>query len=232
MQSSAAAKMHSYRHRQVNRAQLRRAAPFQCQLVVMAKAPVAGRAKTRLASQIGTATALRFARHSLLALVARLADDRRWQTTIAITPRASLTSRLWQRHVRRVPQRVGDLGTRMQAIADQIPPGPVVIIGTDVPHIRSHHIAKAFHLLGAHDAVFGPADDGGYWLVGLKRRPRVLHPFCNVRWSSRYALSDTLLNLQGRSIALIAKLADIDDAHAFRTHAAHFGRRVPPQIGC
>jgi uncharacterized protein len=231
MQSSAAAKMYSYRHTMVNRAQFPRAAAFRCRLVVMAKAPVAGRAKTRLASQLGTATTLRFARHSLLALVARLADDRRWQTTIAVTPLASLTSRFWQRHVRRIPQRLGDLGARMQTIANQIPPGPIVIIGTDVPHIRLHHIAKAFHLLGSHDAVFGPADDGGYWLVGLRRRPRVLQPFCNVRWSSRHALSDTLLNLQGRSIALVAKLADIDDARAFRTHAAHFGRRVPPQVG-
>jgi rSAM/selenodomain-associated transferase 1 len=190
----------------------------------MAKAPVAGRAKTRLASQIGTATALRFARQSLATVLARLANDRRWQTTIAVAPRSSLSSRLWQRHVRRVPQRLGDLGKRMQAIADEMPSGPVVIVGTDVPLLGAQHIARAFQLLGSHDAVFGPADDGGYWLV--------VQPFSNVRWSSPHALADTLLNLKGRSIAMLAKLADVDDAHAFAKHAAHCGRRIPPRVWC
>lgn len=164
----------------------------------MAKAPVAGRAKTRLANQIGTATALRFARQSLATVVARLAHDRRWHTTIAVTPQTSLSSRLWQRHVHRVPQRLGDLGKRMQALAAQMPLGPVVIVGTDIPLLRAQHIARAFQLLGSHDAVFGPADDGGYWLVGLRRRPRLLKPFSNVRWSSPHALADTLLNLKAQ----------------------------------
>jgi uncharacterized protein len=206
------------------------AAPFQRRLVVMAKAPVAGRAKTRLARQIGTASALRFARQSLLALIARLAADRRWQTMIAVTPLASLAGRLWPRGIPRVPQRPGDLGARMQAIANQLPAGPVIIIGTDVPRIGPTDIAKAFHLLGSHDAVFGPAVDGGYWLVGLRRRPRQLQPFGNVRWSSKNALCDTLVNLQGRQIALLTALADVDDADAFRAHAAHFGRRIQPRV--
>jgi uncharacterized protein len=207
---------------------VKKAPRFQSRLVVMAKAPVAGRTKTRLARQIGAASALRFARQSLLTLIARLAFDRRWQTTIAVTPRASLSSRLWQRGVSRVPQRPGDLGARMQAITDHMAPGPVIIIGCDIPQVRATHIAEAFRLLGSHDVVFGPAEDGGYWLVGLRRRPRVLQPFRNVRWSSSEALADTLANLEGRSIALVAKLADVDDEEAFRVHAAHFGRRVPP----
>jgi glycosyltransferase A (GT-A) superfamily protein (DUF2064 family) len=107
------------------------------------------------------------------------------------------------------------------------PPGPVVIVGTDVPGLQPAHIAEAFRRLGRHDALFGPATDGGYWLVGLKRRPRLLHPFTDVRWSSPHALADTRANLTGRSIASVATLSDVDDARAFGEHAANFGRRSP-----
>ena len=86
-----------------------------------------------------------------------------------------------------------------------------MIVGTDVPGIRPAHIAEAFRLLGRHDAVFGPATDGGYWLVGLRRRPRVLRPFANVRWSSPHALADTLANLEGRTVAFVATLSDVDE---------------------
>ena len=94
-----------------------------------------------------------------------------------------------------------------------LPPGPVVIIGADIPGIERHHIAAAFAALGRSDAVIGPADDGGYWLVGLRRRPRVREIFAGVRWSSAETLDDTLKNIRERnmSVATIATLADIDE---------------------
>ena len=115
----------------------------------------------------------------------------------------------------------------MQRMMDHMAPGPVVIIGTDVPGLCTAHIREAFRLLGRHDAVFGPASDGGYWLVGLKRRPRVPRPFAGVRWSTPHALADTLINLRGRSIALLAELSDVDTADDFVRSAAVLGRRVP-----
>jgi hypothetical protein len=102
----------------------------------------------------------------------------------------------------------------------------VVIIGCDIPGIRREHIASAFRLLGSNDAVFGPALDGGYWLVGLRRRPGVLRSFAGVRWSTPHALSDTLANLAGRSVAFIAALSDVDDAAALASCRACAGRRV------
>jgi glycosyltransferase A (GT-A) superfamily protein (DUF2064 family) len=122
----------------------------------------------------------------------------------------------------------GDLGERMQRIMRETPAGPVVIVGTDVPGIRPAHIAEAFRLLGQHDAVFGPASDGGYWLVGLRRRPRLIRPFGGVRWSTLHALADTLANLSGRSIGQLPTLSDVDDGRDFAAHAAGFGRRVIP----
>ena len=136
---------------------------------------------------------------------------------------------MWPRGMARRPQGGGDLGVRMQHIFDWKPPGPVVIVGTDVPAIRPAHIAEAFRLLGRHDAVFGPATDGGYWLVGLRRRPRVSCPFANVRWSSPHALSDTLTNLECRTVAFVATLSDVDGAR-LQLERGIFGTARAPVI--
>ncbi|WP_293205050.1 DUF2064 domain-containing protein, partial [Parvibaculum sp.] len=106
----------------------------------------------------------------------------------------------------------GDLGHRMGRLFRDLPPGPVVIIGADIPGIERHHIAEAFAALGNHDAAIGPAEDGGYWLIGLKRRPRVAEIFHGVRWSSEHAMKDTLKNIRGQnmSVATLPRLPDID----------------------
>ena len=92
-----------------------------------------------------------------------------------------------------------------------LPPGPVCIIGADIPGITSAHIARAFAALGDHEAVFGPALDGGYWLVGLQCTGAVPQGlFQGVRWSTEHALADTMATLPGRRIALIDQLRDID----------------------
>ncbi len=203
-----------------------RAAPFCCRLVIMAKVPVAGRVKTRLGRKIGVATATRFARHATAAVLAHMGQRAAWRTTVAVTPDSGVAWRVWPRDVARVPQGHGDLGQRMQRIMDHAAPGPVVIIGTDVPGIRAAHIRAAFRLLGQHDAVFGPATDGGYWLVGLRRRPCVPRIFAAVRWSSPHALADSLANLRGRPVGRVATLPDVDTAADLARSAALAGRRI------
>src|SRR5690606_29009758 len=134
----------------------------------------------------------------------RLARTSRWQTVLAVTPDRGMAQAFWPRGIRRIRQGGGDLGQRMQRVMRWHGPGPVVVIGTDVPGIGPSHIAAAFKLLGNSDAVFGPAADGGYWLVGQKRRPREVTMFDNVRWSSPDALSDTLRNLRDRQVGFVA----------------------------
>ena len=195
--------------------------------MIFAKAPVAGSVKSRLARELGVAMATRFARQCAQALLARVAFDRRWETTIAET-RFAHSRRFWPAGIGRCTQGLGDLGERMQRIMASVPPGPLVIVGTDIPAIRAAHIAQAFRALGRHDAVFGPAADGGYWLVGLRRRPSIPNAFCAVRWSSRHALADTVANLKDRNVALLAVLGDVDNAQDFFASAHCFGRRVLP----
>ena len=194
----------------------------------MVKTPVAGAVKTRLARSVGVSAATSFFRHAALCLISRLAKDSRWETRLAITPDKEVLSPIWPQSILKHPQGPGDLGAKMQRIFARLPPGPVVIIGTDIPEIRAHHIARAFRLLGSRDAVFGPAEDGGYWLVGMRRRPRIRNIFSAVRWSSPDALEDTLANLEGRSVALLETLEDVDDANSYRHLSGASGRVVPP----
>jgi glycosyltransferase A (GT-A) superfamily protein (DUF2064 family) len=82
-------------------------------------------------------------------------------------------------------------------------------------------------VLGAADAVLGPATDGGYWLVGLKRLPKILSPFADVRWSGPHSLADTIANLKGKRVAYAATLCDVDTADAYREERASAERLIP-----
>ena len=207
-------------------------------LVAFVKAPRLGRVKTRLAADIGIVAAWTFYRRTTRAILHRLAGQGRWQPWLAITPDAAVAApglwlpSLWLPSLRppilrppsqmpptspgpnawrRIGQGTGDLGQRMARVMRDLPPGPVVIIGTDVPAIRPDHIARAFRALGRHDAVLGPAADGGYWLVGLRRRPRLPEIFQGVRWSTEFAMADTLANARTLDVALLDVLEDVDD---------------------
>ena len=77
--------------------------------------------------------------------------------------------------------------------------------------IKRHHISDAFTELGRNRAVFGPATDGGYWLVGLKRStPPPREMFKGVRWSTKHALVDTLATMPDYAPAMVATLQDVD----------------------
>lgn len=186
-------------------------------LVIFAKAPHLGTVKRRLARDIGGFAARQFYRRNLQALVRRLSKDRRWQTWLAITGAPARWPELAPPWMGLIEQGGGDLGARMGRVMAAMPAGPVVIVGSDIPEINPAHITGAFAALGRHDAVFGPAPDGGYWLVGQARR-RALPPlFRNVRWSSEHALADTLANLDRRhSHVMLDELIDVDDESSYR----------------
>jgi rSAM/selenodomain-associated transferase 1 len=177
----------------------------------MVKEPRPGRVKTRLGRDLGMTTAAWWFRHQALRLI-RNVQDPCWDVVLAVAPdRAGLASRVWPAHLARAPQGRGDLGNRMARMLRGMPAGPVCVIGADIPGINRAEIAKAFRALGGHDAVFGPAPDGGYWLIGLKRmRPVPPRLFHGVRWSSEHALEDTIATLADHHIAYVATLQDVD----------------------
>ena len=194
-------------------------------LVLFVRAPSLGGGKRRLAREIGDVATVRFERLMIALLLRRLAHDRRWRLRIAVTPdKARHHARHWRRGIEAVGQGGGDLGVRMRRALTDCPPGPVVLVGGDIPALAAGHVAAAFRLLGRHDLVFGPAEDGGFWLVGA-RHPRHLPPlFEQVRWSGPYALADTLAALPQRiRVGLAERLADVDDGEAYRRLAPHRG---------
>lgn len=196
----------------------------------MAKEPSAGRVKTRLGRDIGQASAAAIYRAMQATLIARLSNDPRWQTVICIAPDSALSSPVFPLEVPRAAQGSGDLGARMQRVFDDFGRGPLVIIGTDIPAIKPADVAAAFSALKNHDAVIGPASDGGYWLIGMKRFPRTPHAFANVRWSGAHARADTLANLKSKKVALLREIDDLDTA-ADLPRLKHFvGRRVAPLV--
>jgi hypothetical protein len=198
---------------------------MQRHLVIFARQPRLGTVKRRLARQAGAVTALRFHRLTTRRLLRRVAGDPRWRVWLALTPdRAARTAgrdlglplAAWG--VRTIPQGGGDLGARMARVLHRLPPGPAAIVGTDIPDLGAVQVARAFRALGRADAVLGPADDGGYGLIALTRRPRVVAPFAGVRWGGPHALADTRANLHraGLRTLELAPLADVDTAADLR----------------
>lgn len=177
-----------------------------------------GRVKTRLGQEIGAVKAWAFYCRCLIDTARRMAYDNRWRTWLALTPDASKAPRGLPSRISMIDQGDGDLGTRMNNAMVDMPPGPTVIIGTDIPDIQPSDIAGAFNALGANDAVLGPAQDGGYWLVGCRRRPRFPGLFDHVRWSSEHALADTLANADraGLRTKLLANREDVDDEASYK----------------
>lgn len=183
-------------------------------LVIFARAPRLGQVKRRLAHDLGMVAAWRFHRLNAGNLIRRLGGDPQWVTWLAMTPEASLRhpKGLWPHSGPLIGQGPGNLGARMGRVFRQMPPGPVVIVGSDIPGIRRSHVAAAFECLGRHEFVLGPATDGGYWLIGARRRPALRLTFKGVRWGGPEALADTLGNLGIADVALLEKLQDVDHA--------------------
>jgi len=190
-------------------------------VIVFARAPRLGTVKRRLARDIGDRAALRFYRANLARLLRALARDRRFRTVLAVTP--DRTRVRWPVRVPVVAQGGGDLGHRMhRACAGH---RRVAIVGTDIPELGADDVAAAFRALGQAQAVFGPSDDGGYWLVALSPR-RPARPFAGVRWSTAHALADTLANFAGHRVALLRTLRDVDTGADLRASGPAAGRRA------
>ena len=112
----------------------------------------------------------------------------------------------------------GDLGKRMEvALLDafQKGNGKTVLFGTDIPGLRARHLGEALEALVEKDLVLGPTEDGGYWLVGLKRPADIFH---NIVWGTGDVFDRTVARaeVQGLSVHLLEPLMDIDTAEDLR----------------
>jgi uncharacterized protein len=188
-------------------------------IVVMAKAPVAGAAKTRLIPTLGPEGAARLhaalTRHALATAVR--AGARVGAATPVVLASAGAADHPFFAELERahpitlLPQGEGDLGERMQRVfAATLSGGPVVMIGGDCPTLTPADIAAAHVALAAHEAVFVAAEDGGYVLIGLARPCPPL--FVGVDWGTADVLAQTLsiASRAGISTSVLATRYDID----------------------
>ncbi|MDQ6524003.1 TIGR04282 family arsenosugar biosynthesis glycosyltransferase [Nocardioides sp. LHD-245] len=185
-------------------------------IVVIAKAPVPGRVKTRLAVDIGEHAAARIASVALLDTIdacASAVGPGRCRLAVA----GDLEDAVDGLRIRRalagwsvVPQVAGSLGGRIAAAFAALP-GPVVQVGMDTPQVTSGLLLDAVARLERHDAVLGPAEDGGWWLLGL-REPSHATAVAAVPMSTARTgvLTREALEAAGLSVADAPVLRDID----------------------
>lgn len=192
-----------------------------CAVIVFAKAPVAGQAKTRLIPALGALGAARLAERLLDATVAQACEADIGPVELCCTPDRSHPAFERMARLHRVTlglQGEGDLGERMaRALARALNVyRRAVLIGTDAPALDAAYLRGASAALADHDAVFGPATDGGYTLVGLRKPAREL--FEGISWSTSQVMAQTRKQVArlGLSCAELALLGDVDEAADLR----------------
>ncbi len=183
-------------------------------VIVFARSPEYGRVKTRLAREVGALEAWRFYRTATLRLLRRLEGEPTWRVWLAQT---GAPRRGWPGRRHSFLQGRGSLSVRMERCLRALPPGDAVLLGSDIPGVARRHIRRAFAGLTHAPLVFGPAQDGGFWLVGVRRSPNLPKPLFppGVRWSSPDTLGDVLQGLRV-PYRLADMLGDVDCAADLR----------------
>ncbi|HET8588923.1 MAG TPA: TIGR04282 family arsenosugar biosynthesis glycosyltransferase [Nakamurella sp.] len=187
-------------------------------VLVMARAPRPGAVKTRLQPLLGAQGCARLQAGLIdrtVRLAERVAPGRCW---LALDRPSDLPAT-----ARVLRQRGGDLGARMCDAVEQVcseQPGPVLVIGTDVPTLQARHLrAAAGMLAGGVEVVFGPALDGGYYLIGLRRPYAAVFTIDPALWGGPQVLTASLAAAEaiGLRTGRLEPLRDLDtpqDAHA------------------
>ncbi len=207
-------------------------------LLVFARAPQPGKVKTRLAAHIGDEAAARLYAAMLqdtLAVAENAARDGKVEVVVSYTPSDAFApgefslANFWRGA--KMPQIGADLGEKMRfAIANGLEQGAerVLIIGSDLPDLESGILCEAFEKLTHYDLVFGPAQDGGFYLIGA-RAPLPDDIFDGVLWSLASTLQSVLHVARGLnlSVALLPQGADIDEWRDVQNFVANSPSNAP-----
>ena len=182
-------------------------------LIIFVKNPVLGKVKTRLAATVGDERALEVY-HKLLAITRKVALGVACKRQLYYSDVVDTDDHWGNDQFAKHTQQGSDLGERMlHAFTLSFANGAerAIVVGSDCPELTSSLINAAFNALDGHDAVIGPADDGGYYLLGMKRP--VPDFFERKQWSTATVLADTLADAQrlGLKVQLMPMLSDLDN---------------------
>jgi uncharacterized protein len=185
----------------------------------MARWPAPGRCKRRLAQELGAARAAQIQARLTVHTLAAAREARQGhglELVLAVEGLGSRAARRWgQAHGadRTVLQGRGALGLRMQRQfqrAAREGASQMVLIGSDLPQLEASDLSAAFTVLGQRRGVLGPALDGGYWLIGLRRpEPELL---AGIDWGSALVLEQTVAAMARRGLEpeLLSRRGDLD----------------------
>jgi rSAM/selenodomain-associated transferase 1 len=181
-------------------------------LIIFAKAPDKNNVKTRLSEHMSDEERLKLYIALLDKAIDKLSKNKNVETLICYTP-SDKTEYFNKYGLKTFPQSEGDLGEKMFnafVLTFQDGFGSAAIVGVDIPDLSEKIIENAFDLLTHKDIVFGPAIDGGYYLVGMKKPIRVV--FEGIDWSTDRTLQQSIAatESQGYTLAYTETLSDID----------------------
>lgn len=197
---------------------------LKIKLIIMAKPPVLGLVKTRLAATIGDEQALKVYRE-LLALTFAVAHESTLEAIVHFSEEAPFTSdfSLFEKDF----QEGDGLGERiLKSFSKELADADgCIMIGADCPDLTSEILQLAVHALEKNDVVLGPSDDGGYYLIGVNEAEPAL--FDQIAWSTDTVLQSTVDNAEklGKKVSLLPALFDIDDIEDLRR--SRFSGMVP-----
>ncbi len=179
-------------------------------LIIFVRNPEIGKVKTRLAAQIGNDKALTVYK-KLLAHTKSVAAAMNCDVFVFTTE--ALQDAQWNKFIIE-QQRGNELGQKMQKAFETVFAkgyGKAVIIGSDCPGLSTSHVQQAFDFLNASEVVIGPAKDGGYYLLGMKRLHQIL--FQINTWSTTTVFDETiaLINASRLSFKQLETLTDVDE---------------------
>ena len=189
-------------------------------LIIFTRNPVLGKVKTRLAKTVGNQTALDI--YLFLLQKTKEVTQNLFYDKIVFYSEEILENDLWDTANYKKDLQVGkDLGAKMNHAFETYfgnKYDKVVLIGSDLYDLEVSHIEEAFEKLEKKDVVIGPATDGGYYLIGLKK----LYPeiFQNKNWGTSSVRKDTLKNLEKVDVHLLPMLNDVDVIEDIEHHPA------------
>jgi rSAM/selenodomain-associated transferase 1 len=189
-------------------------------LLIFTRNPALGKVKTRLAKTVGDAVALniyKFLLEKTRDVSSEVASDKAVYYSVKIRNNDIWDSTIFQKH----KQLGEDLGIRMlNAFKNSFEVGyeKVLIIGSDLYDLSSQNIEKAFFELDNNDVVLGPAEDGGYYLLGMNSLQQKI--FKNKKWGTESVRKDTLTDLKDKKVFLLEELNDVDVYEDIEHHSA------------
>ena len=191
-------------------------------IILFVKYPEKGKVKTRLSAELGDETTQHLYKCFVSDLIGTL-ERERYTFKIAFYPPGSNEKIIsWLGSERSYITQVGkDLGKRMEnAFKETFLEGfeEVLVIGTDIPALTPSLINKALKALNNNDAVIGPCYDGGYYLIGFRKKMFLPDIFKGIKWSTKGVFEDTIeiFRRKGYKVHILQKLRDIDKIEDLR----------------